>query len=67
MIDCVRTGIRETFEADYEGLIMSVVHMHDTITGEYENFGIKMYCERLGRGNCAEKLWSMDFGLANQP
>ena len=37
----VGAGIRKTFEIDYEGSIMTVVHMHDTVADGYEGFGIK--------------------------
>ena len=41
MIDYVSAGIRKTFEIDCEGFMMTVVHMHDTVAGGYEGFGIK--------------------------
>ena len=39
-------GVRKTFEENYEGLMMTTVHMHDAVVSGNEDFGIKIYCER---------------------
>ena len=38
-------GIENTFEVDYEELVMTNVHVRGTVAGEYEDFGIQIYCE----------------------